>query len=216
MGDVNKCPKCGFEDIQTKFSVCPKCGVIIYKYYQTEEKKPAKLVSQSKERSKTEENALKDNNMKYIDIHLMPGEQILHRGYMHKMPIIIYSLAIAPIMLILFILLIALNSKGFAYLILIAWIGSIVMLRLALKRTEMAVTNKRVIIKKGIFATRSLELIISKIESVVVDKGLIGNMFDYGDVMIIGSGGTKELLKWVKSPVDFRNAVNQSLSSTMS
>lgn len=213
MDEVNKCPKCGFENIKTKFSACPKCGLIISKYFRTEDRKPVEFLSKSKVNNKPDEIIKKRTNKNYIDIHLMAGENILHRGYMHKMPIILYSLAIAPFTLISFSLLIALRSKGLAYLILIAGIGTIIMLRLALKKTEMAVTNKRVIIKKGIFATRSLELIISKIESVVVDKGLIGNMFDYGDVIIIGSGGTKELLRWVKAPVEFRNAVNQSLSS---
>jgi hypothetical protein len=215
MGDASKCPKCGFENNQIKFSACPKCGVIISKYYLSEERKPIELVSKPKVSNKLYENVEKQNNKNYIDVHLMTGENILHRGYMHKMPIILISLAIAPFTLILFGVFMALRSQKFAFLLLIGGIGAIVMLRLALKRTEMAVTNKRVIIKKGIFATRSLELITSKIESVVVDKGLVGNMFDYGDVIIIGSGGTKEVLKWVKAPVEFRNAVNNSMNFNM-
>ena len=215
MGDASKCPKCGFENNQIIFSACPKCGVIISKFYLSEERKPIELVSQPKVSNKVDENVEKQNDKNYIDVHLMAGENILHRGYMHKMPIILFSLAIAPFTLILFGVFMALRSQKFAFLVLIVGIGAIVMLRLALIKTEMAVTNKRVIIKKGIFATRSLELITSKIESVVVDKGLVGNMFDYGDVIIIGSGGTKEVLKWVKAPVEFRNAVNNSMNFNM-
>lgn len=215
MGDASKCPKCGFENNQIKFSACPKCGIIISKFYLSEERKPIELVSQPKVSNKVDENVEKQNDKNYIDVHLMVGENILHRGYMHKMPIILFSLAIAPFTLILFGVFMALRSQGFAFLVLIGGIGAIVVLRLALNRIEMAVTNKRVIIKKGIFATRSLELFSSKIESVLVDKGLVGNMFDYGDVIIIGSGGTKEVLKWVKAPVEFRNAVNNSMSINM-
>lgn len=215
MGNARKCPKCGFENNQIKFTACPKCGVIISKFYLSKERKPIELVSQPKVSNKVDGNVEKQNDKNYIDVHLMAGENILHRGYMHKMPIILFSLAIAPFTLILFGVFMRLRSQRLGFLVLIVGIGAIVMLRLALKRIEMAVTNKRVIIKKGIFATRSLELITSKIESVMVDKGLVGNMFDYGDVIIIGSGGTKEVLKWVKAPVEFRNAVNNSMNFNM-
>ena len=215
MGDASKCPKCGFENNEIKFSACPKCGVIISKFYLSEERKPIELMSQAKISNNVDGNVERQNDKNYIDVHLMAGENILYRGYMHKMPIILFSLAIAPFTLILFAVFMALKSQIFALLLLFGVIGAIVMLRLAIKRTEMAVTNKRVIIKKGIFATRSLELITSKIESVLVDKGLVGNMFDYGDVIIIGSGGTKEVLKWVKAPVEFRNAVNNSMNLNM-
>jgi hypothetical protein len=213
MDEVNKCPKCGFENNQLMFSTCPKCGIIISKYY-TKEQEPTYRVPQAKDITTAIKVNSKQDSKTYIDTHLMIGEHIIHRGYMHKMPIILFSVAIAPTTLVLFGIFSALKSTGFANILLLGGIGTIGILWLALKRTEMAVTNKRVIIKKGILATRSLEMVLSKIESVIVDKGLIGNIFDYGDIVVTGSGGTKEILKWVKAPIEFRNAVNKSLGIT--
>jgi hypothetical protein len=48
---------------------------------------------------------------------------------------------------------------------------------------------------------------MDKIESVDVDQSLIGRLFDYGDVIIRGTGAGIEPLRGIDSPLAFRNAV---------
>ncbi|TMI03740.1 MAG: PH domain-containing protein [Betaproteobacteria bacterium] len=57
------------------------------------------------------------------------------------------------------------------------------------------------------FSTRSIELLLNKIEAIAVEQTLVGRMFGYGDIVITGSGGTKEAFSRIQSPLEFRRAV---------
>jgi len=69
---------------------------------------------------------------------------------------------------------------------------------------EFVVTNKRIIVKTGIVSRRTLEMNLNKIESVNVDQSVIGRMFGYGTITIIGTGGTKESFPDIGDAVEFR------------
>jgi uncharacterized membrane protein YdbT with pleckstrin-like domain len=70
--------------------------------------------------------------------------------------------------------------------------------------SEYAITNKRVIIKVGLIRRRTIEMNISKIESINVDQTILGRILGYGDIAIVGTGGTKETFDTVSSPIQFR------------
>jgi len=72
------------------------------------------------------------------------------------------------------------------------------------KYSEFGITNKRLIIKTGILSRRTLELNLSKIESVNVNQSLLGRMLGYGSIGVIGTGGTKEYFVSIKNPLEFR------------
>lgn len=69
---------------------------------------------------------------------------------------------------------------------------------------EFAITNKRVIIKTGLISRRTLEMNLSKIESVNVDQGILGRILGYGTIRIVGTGGTKEAFPKILQPLEFR------------
>jgi uncharacterized membrane protein YdbT with pleckstrin-like domain len=69
---------------------------------------------------------------------------------------------------------------------------------------EFVITNKRVIIKTGLIARYTLELNLSKIESVNIDQNIWGRILGYGSIQIIGTGGTKENYINIKKPLEFR------------
>ena len=69
---------------------------------------------------------------------------------------------------------------------------------------EFAITNKRVIIKTGLIARHTLELNLTKIESVNIDQNIWGRILGYGSIQIIGTGGTKETFINIKKPLKFR------------
>lgn len=75
--------------------------------------------------------------------------------------------------------------------------------------TEMAVTNKRIIIKTGLIMRRTLELKHSKLESLSVDQGILGRVLGYGSVKISGTGSTLEVFRGIEDPLEFRRQVNQ-------
>jgi uncharacterized membrane protein YdbT with pleckstrin-like domain len=79
--------------------------------------------------------------------------------------------------------------------------------------SEFAVTNRRIIVKLGFFTTRTLELLHSKVEAISVNQGLLGKMLGYGDIVVTGTGGSREEFKTVASPLELRRAVQAATTS---
>lgn len=77
--------------------------------------------------------------------------------------------------------------------------------------TEMAVTNHRVVIKVGLVGRRTIEMMLSKIESIEVKETAFGRMLGYGTIVVIGTGGTPEPFPRVAHPLQFRSAVQQQI-----
>jgi uncharacterized membrane protein YdbT with pleckstrin-like domain len=75
---------------------------------------------------------------------------------------------------------------------------------IAMITNEFALTNKRVIVKEGFISRRSLEIPISKVESVSVDQGILGRILGYGSLHIRGTGGTNEHFHNISRPLEFR------------
>jgi len=69
--------------------------------------------------------------------------------------------------------------------------------------------------KTGIFSTRSVELLLGKIEAIAVNQTLAGRLLGYGDIVVTGSGGTEEAFGDIQAPLAFRRAV-QSVTDTAS
>ena len=76
---------------------------------------------------------------------------------------------------------------------------------------EYAVTNKRVNIKSGLIRVNSLELNLSKVESVAVHQSLVARLLGYGSLAIRGTGGTSELFHEIDDPQAFRSAFQQAV-----
>ena len=82
-------------------------------------------------------------------------------------------------------------------------------LRAFLRRvsTELAVTDRRIVIKVGLIRRTTMEMNRSKVESVAVHQGIWGRLLDYGTVVVKGTGGGVEPLKNIDRPLDFRSEI---------
>jgi uncharacterized membrane protein YdbT with pleckstrin-like domain len=153
--------------------------------------------------------------MSYIDGNLLPGEQVVYRTRLHWLlfigPVLFTVVVLMPIAWFLY------NGTWNSY----AWIplvlGFLVLVATFIKRqsSDFAVTNKRVMMKVGVFSTRSIELLLGKIEAIAVNQSFIGRIFGYGDIVVTGSGGTREAFSHIEGPLEFRRAV-QSVTDTPS
>jgi uncharacterized membrane protein YdbT with pleckstrin-like domain len=79
--------------------------------------------------------------------------------------------------------------------------------------TEMAVTNRRVLIKTGMGSRRTLDLMLSRVESIGVEESAMGRMLGYGSVIVRGTGGTPEPFMMIAHPQEFRRAVQEQISA---
>ncbi len=146
--------------------------------------------------------------MSYVDQHLDPDERVVHRARVHW---IVY---LGPVILIGAGLVLAIPGMpgisawgGVAILVtgligvLVAWVRQI--------SSEFAVTTRRVIVKTGFISRRTIELNMSKVESIQVDQGLVARLLNYGTITVIGTGGTKEPFSMLEDPLAFRHAVQR-------
>jgi uncharacterized membrane protein YdbT with pleckstrin-like domain len=76
--------------------------------------------------------------------------------------------------------------------------------------TEIAVTDKRIIFKRGFINRHTAEMNMDKVSSVDVDQSILGRVFDFGSVHIHGTGGSHaiERLDRIANPVGLRNAID--------
>jgi uncharacterized membrane protein YdbT with pleckstrin-like domain len=152
--------------------------------------------------------------MSYVDRHLLPDERVLFRTRLH------WKTYVVPLLVALLILV---PLSVWAFTSERPWLGAIplgvavlVVLPSFLRRasSEFAVTTRRVLLKYGVFTTHSTELLLAKVEGITVTQSLFGRMFNYGEIVVIGSGGTHEAFDNIQAPLLFRQAV-QSAAGTL-
>ena len=74
--------------------------------------------------------------------------------------------------------------------------------------TEFAVTNRRVIAKVGFIRRRTLEILLSKVESIAVQQPILGRILDFGTITVTGTGGTRESFRAIVGPIVVRKNIN--------
>lgn len=78
--------------------------------------------------------------------------------------------------------------------------------------TEIAVTNVRLIYKRGLIARQVGEMSVDRIEGVSILQTLFGRMFNYGRLAIRGMGIGEVILPSIEDPIAFRQAIEKARS----
>ena len=79
--------------------------------------------------------------------------------------------------------------------------------------TRYTLTTRRLVMATGIYRKRSLDMSLSKVESIVVDEPWFGRICGDGTVVVGGTGGTKEVFPLVPQPQNFRTEVQERLAA---
>jgi uncharacterized membrane protein YdbT with pleckstrin-like domain len=151
--------------------------------------------------------------MSYIEGTLQPGERLLATRRLHW---VIYVWPIAHMVvaaglaawaglsaspgrtaiLVVAGILLALGIVSFLQRALIGW------------ATEYAVTDHRLLVKRGVLSVHTVEMSLDKIESVDVDQSLMGRMLGYGSVTVHGVGSRWDPITQIPDPSGLRNAIS--------
>jgi len=148
--------------------------------------------------------------MNYIDQVLLPGEKIVFSSTLSRavyIPSIL--LWLAALLLVIAGAVLQPAKVWLASAVAAALLAAISSLKAWFRRwtTEIDVTDRRVVYKRGFIRRHTVEINMDKVESVDVDQSLFGRLFDYGDVVIRGTGAGIEPLRGIDSPLAFRSAV---------
>jgi uncharacterized membrane protein YdbT with pleckstrin-like domain len=168
---------------------------------------------------------LKEFPLSYAEQHLIAGESVQYETRLHWIVMLGHGL-IGVILAIIGVNLIlapwssgkggetsiagALRWPGVACVVLGAIFFGLGLLRR--NATEMAVTNKRVIVKSGLADRRTIELLLPRIESIVVEEPALGRLLGYGTVIVRGTGGTPEVFSQIARPLEFREQVQRQIA----
>lgn len=149
--------------------------------------------------------------MGYIERSLISGERLVYRTRLH------WNVLIKPVMwgAVLFGAgSVALTTRYAvaAWVLLPAGLLILLFTYTNYFSSEFGVTNKRVLIKTGLFGTRSFEILLAKVEGIGVDQTLWQKMLNSGTIVISGTGGSKEKFSQIRGPFEFRKQVQEQIA----
>jgi uncharacterized membrane protein YdbT with pleckstrin-like domain len=152
--------------------------------------------------------------MSYLQKVLQPGEAILYRTTFS------WTLYIPGLLLLLLVIAVfAIFELGLIsqrWAIVLASIPALIALALLARAwfqrwtTQIAITNRRIILKRGFIRRHTIEMNMDKVESVDVDQSLLGRLFNYGDITVRGTGEGFERLRMIDAPLKFRSQLPAS------
>jgi uncharacterized membrane protein YdbT with pleckstrin-like domain len=162
--------------------------------------------------------------MSYVDSNLVSGETVIYQTRLHWIVMLGHIvlgcllLGLPGVLLLYFALSqTGIESKtlhvmeGGGVALLVCGVVAILMGMVRRNATEMAVTNRRVVIKTGVVSRKTIEMLLNKVESIEVSETTGGRMLGYGTIVMIGTGGTSEPFREVAHPLEFRNQVQQQI-----
>jgi len=163
--------------------------------------------------------------LSYAEKHLIAGETVQYETRLHWIVMVGHTLIAAVLALVGAAALLApassLNTGTASFSGALRWVGIACFLLAAIvfgigfvrrSATEMAVTNKRVIVKSGIVNRRTIELLLPRIESIAVEEPALGRVLGYGTVIVRGTGGTPEVFPQIARPLEFREQVQRQIA----
>jgi uncharacterized membrane protein YdbT with pleckstrin-like domain len=148
--------------------------------------------------------------MSYSEHNLLPGETIGYRARLH--PVIFLRPALFALVGLFFVAywlahrqLPAFWMLGAVFLLYAAGGGIDRAVRYA--SSEFVITNKRVLIKVGFINRHTLEMLLTKVETIRVEQGILARLLNFGTIVVTGTGGTNEPFRSIADPLEFRRQV---------
>jgi len=149
----------------------------------------------------------------YVERHLLAGERVVYKTRLH------WVLFLRPALVVLggialAVLLRPVHDPRWLWMVgagvTLIGLGWGLVHYVELMTSEFAVTSSRLILKVGLISRYTTELLLTKVETIGVQQGLLGRMLGYGDLTVTGTGGAREVFRRVRDPIGFRNHVQQA------
>ena len=147
----------------------------------------------------------------YVDSVLAEGERVVYRASISHWKFFLAYLVGALFLLVALTLGAGLGAAerpggSLAMVAVPLVIGLALILSALIRRhtTELVLTDRRIITKRGLVSRNTVEMNLNKIESLHVNQGLMGRIFNYGDVTVVGTGASLEPMRGITSPLELR------------
>lgn len=139
-----------------------------------------------------------------LEKYLLKGEEVLVQGHIHRA---IYWKAIAVLVLGVLVGFLVAKELGILLVVVSIFMGIHAMaLRIVLL---IAVTNRRILARYGLLQVDVVDLPFSKIESIELERMLLGMILGYATVVVQGTGNRYIPIPYVANGDAIRNAYNE-------
>jgi uncharacterized membrane protein YdbT with pleckstrin-like domain len=78
-------------------------------------------------------------------------------------------------------------------------------------KSEVTLTNRRLVFRTGFLSRRSGELPLENVESIYISEALFGRLFGYGTIMVTTVGGAHFSLSFIGSPQTFHSTLQKAV-----
>lgn len=75
----------------------------------------------------------------------------------------------------------------------------------------LTIKRNQVLLCTGIFVRQTIVLSLNKIESIDIRQSILGTIFQYGSLIITGTGGTRQVIHFLNKPLTCRRYIEQIL-----
>ena len=148
--------------------------------------------------------------MSYIEKNLMEGEQIAYEARQHWIiywkPFLLVLLAIALFAIPTSDVQLLVQVIAAAVLVCIAFIWAMNIYG----GRKYILTNRRLILKRGIVRRESTDLILRRCEGVSISQSIMGRILGYGRVEVT-TGEVVNSFRHIEDPVRFSTQINQQI-----
>ena len=75
--------------------------------------------------------------------------------------------------------------------------------------SSLTIKQKQLILRTGILVRNTVDIPLSKIESIDIRQSILGSLFQYGALVITGTGGTRQIVNYLNKPLTCRRYIEQ-------
>jgi uncharacterized membrane protein YdbT with pleckstrin-like domain len=152
----------------------------------------------------------------YVESVLAPGERIVHRAaithWKFALSYLVGALCLIGAALVVYFD----RQHGPVIAAVLAVLGVLIIMVALIRRgtTELVLTDRRIIAKRGFISRVTVEMQLTKVESLHINQSMMGRMLDYGDVLVVGTGSSLEPLRGICEPLELRRKLGELAGTT--
>lgn len=140
--------------------------------------------------------------MGYVESNLLQGERVVVRGrvagaaYLAEIVLLVIGLLLSVVLIGIPIVIVAIFRL------------------ISLSTIEIAITDRRVIGKRGLIGRTTIEMFLSKVESFAANQDIFGRLFGYGTIVVNGTGSGRVGFPCIASPQEFKKAMAAAVDAS--
>jgi len=151
--------------------------------------------------------------MSYIEQSLADNERLIYRAHFHWL----YRLAAWGLLIASLVGAFIVNSQDYPPWLAAALIGCGFLFFLSIMvpiwAQQIAVTNQRIIHRRGLVRRSTEELQLSAVEEVRLEQGILGRLFGFGRIIVSGTGIEDLRLPALAEPVRLRRKLQEAIGA---